>query len=120
MSYFTFLELIKTNQEAENLPVHMEHVENLVILADFLSDIREEFGEPIIVNSAFRTPVVNKLVGGVPNSFHLFGRAADIRPEYAPAHDYKWRLLNLYKILKCCEDDLNELIMYENFIHVAI
>lgn len=120
MRYFTFLELIKTNQKAENLPVHMEHVENLVCLADFLNDVREEFGEPIIVNSAFRTPVVNQLVGGVPNSLHLFGRAADIRPEYAPANDYKWRLLNLYQILKRSEDDLSELIMYDNFIHLAI
>lgn len=120
MSYFTFHEFTKSSVSDNNYPYSMEHVENLVCLCDFLNDIREEFGEPIVINSGFRTPVVNRAVGGVPNSLHLFGRAADIRPEYTPANDYKFRLVNLYQILKRFEDDLTELIMYDNFIHVAI
>ena len=34
---------------------------------------------PIIINSGFRNPRVNALVGGVLNSQHLLGQAADIR-----------------------------------------
>jgi len=35
---------------------------------------------PILINSGFRNPRVNALVGGVRNSQHLLGQAADIRP----------------------------------------
>ena len=34
---------------------------------------------PIIINSAYRSPQVNKAVGGAQNSNHLTGCAADIR-----------------------------------------
>ena len=36
---------------------------------------------PIIVNSGFRCEAVNRQVGGVRNSQHLVGQAADIRPK---------------------------------------
>ena len=35
--------------------------------------------EPIIINSGYRSPAVNKAVGGVATSNHLSGCAADIR-----------------------------------------
>ena len=35
--------------------------------------------EPIIINSGYRSEEVNKAIGGVPNSNHLTGCAADIR-----------------------------------------
>lgn len=43
-----------------------------------LEAIREELGSPIILTSMYRSPAENKRVGGVPNSQHLLGRAADI------------------------------------------
>ena len=36
---------------------------------------------PILINSGFRNARVNTLVGGVRNSQHLTGQAADIRPK---------------------------------------
>jgi putative chitinase len=36
---------------------------------------------PIIINSGFRNEDVNRKVGGVKNSQHLLGQAADIRPK---------------------------------------
>ena len=38
-------------------------------------------GGPIIINSGFRCEAVNRQVGGVKNSQHLIGQAADIRPK---------------------------------------
>lgn len=120
MSYFSFHELTKSSVSKENYPWKMEHVSNLVTLCDFLDDLREEFGEPIVINSAFRTPVVNKAVGGAAASLHMQGRAADIRPEYDKGYEYRSELLRLWKLLKEREEDLSELIIYDNFIHVAI
>ncbi|WP_321959716.1 D-Ala-D-Ala carboxypeptidase family metallohydrolase [Paraburkholderia sp. J69-1] len=34
-------------------------------------------GKPILISSAFRSRAVNKAVGGVPNSAHALGFAAD-------------------------------------------
>ena len=50
-------------------------------LVHLLNRIRERFGRKIIVNSAYRSPEHNRAVGGVENSFHVQGLAADIRPE---------------------------------------
>ena len=44
-----------------------------------LEPARQQVG-PIIINSGYRNPRVNALVGGVRNSQHLLGQAADIRP----------------------------------------
>lgn len=47
-------------------------------LAALLQKIRDKFALPITVNSAYRTPSYNKKVGGVANSRHVAGCAADI------------------------------------------
>ena len=47
-------------------------------LAALLQDIRDYFGKPVIISSAYRTSSYNKKVGGSSGSLHLFGQAADI------------------------------------------
>lgn len=44
-----------------------------------LEPLRLWAGKPIIINSGYRCPQLNTLVGGVPNSQHQSGEAADIR-----------------------------------------
>ena len=54
--------------------------ENLRSLClDVLQPLREHVGGPIVVNSGYRSKEVNRLVGGVKNSQHLTGEAADLR-----------------------------------------
>lgn len=48
-------------------------------LVDYLQKVRTHFGKPMIINSAYRTVSHNKAVGGVRNSQHLYGVAADVR-----------------------------------------
>lgn len=55
-----------------------EVLENLRSLAKNLQVIRDEIGKPIKINSAYRSPEHNKAVGGVKNSMHVKGKAADI------------------------------------------
>lgn len=40
--------------------------------------IRALVGKPIIINSFYRSPEVNKLIGGVPTSQHCKGEAMDL------------------------------------------
>ena len=47
-------------------------------LAALLQDIRTHFGKPVTINSAYRTASHNARVGGASNSYHLYGKAADI------------------------------------------
>lgn len=49
-------------------------------LMEYLDGVREEFANPIIVRSGLRVPKLNKAVGGVANSQHVMGQAADIVP----------------------------------------
>ena len=61
-----------------------EQIKDLYRLMDYLDKVREAFGKAIIVTSGFRSPKLNKRIGGAPDSQHMKGQAADIRP-----HDIK-------------------------------
>ncbi len=56
-----------------------------------LQTIRDHFGVPVTINSAYRTPQYNAKVGGVAHSQHCYGTAADItvkgqKPETVAAY----------------------------------
>lgn len=83
--HFKLGELTKTRVNIENVP-NEEQVNNLRRVCRWLEQLRRRwnnlYGEgddPIVINSGFRSPEVNKAVGGVANSNHLKGCAVDIR-----------------------------------------
>lgn len=57
-------------------PAARENIEALV--TEVLDPARQQFGGPVLVNSGYRCPKHNAEVGGVANSQHLLGEAADI------------------------------------------
>ena len=82
MKYFSIKELTKsetaTKKGIDNTP-NAAQVKNLEALIDNLLDpIREQWGAAIYVTSGFRSVALNKAVGGVANSHHLGGYAADL------------------------------------------
>ena len=82
MKYFTFNELTASNTaqrlNIDNTP-NEAAINNLYQLVQQLLDpAREQLGLPISVNSGYRSAALNKEVGGVINSLHLQGRAADV------------------------------------------
>ena len=62
------------------VPTTNEYVENAIRLAKNWGEVREKFGSPIAITSGYRPPVVNRAVGGVSNSQHLYFRAIDMQP----------------------------------------
>lgn len=53
---------------------------NLIALCCYtLEPLRRKWGKPIVINSGYRCPKLNEAVGGVPNSQHKLGQAADLR-----------------------------------------
>ena len=64
-----------------NVPTH-EAIYNMKNLCKWLEVLRERSGGPIRINSGYRSPQLNKKVGGAPTSNHLTGCAADIRAEW--------------------------------------
>lgn len=55
-----------------------EVVSNARRLAKLLEFVRAGYQRPMVVRSWYRCPAHNKAVGGVPNSYHMRGLAADI------------------------------------------
>ena len=78
MKYFTLEELTKTSAQKDNTP-NAEQIANLEnLVAKILDPLREHYGKPIKINSGYRSPEVNEAIGGVVNSQHMSGEAADI------------------------------------------
>ena len=130
--HFTLGELTKTSHKTAdgNIPSHVA-IENLKNLCEnWLELLRSEwnrlYGEgndPILINSGYRSPAVNKLVKGVATSNHLTGCAVDIhvdgKEQYAR---YQCILLDISDRTK---RDFDELLYEEDrkghfWLHFAV
>jgi len=87
---------------------------NLVRLARFLEEVRRILGRPIMVNSAYRSPDVNKAVGSKPTSQHCNGCAADIKvPGLTPD--------NIVKEILKTNLEYDQLIReFDSWVHISI
>ena len=82
MKYFKFSELTASataeRLAIDNTPPRAAQQMLTVLVEQLLDPIRRRYGAPIIVTSGFRCPALNTAVGGVANSHHIIGCAADI------------------------------------------
>ena len=76
--HFTLEEFVNTQKYPCNKPT-LQHVANMVYGCVMLLEPARQVVGPILINSGFRNEDVNRHVGGVRNSQHLMGQAADIR-----------------------------------------
>ena len=76
---FTLAELVATShprlQDTPTLAV-IQNLQRLCVLV--LQPLRDTLGAPVYINSGYRSERLNARVGGVLNSRHLQGKAADI------------------------------------------
>ena len=79
-SHFKLGEFLNLGKYPDNKPT-IQHVANMTYGCLMILEPARQMVGPIIINSGYRNPRVNTLVGGVKNSQHLLGQAADIRPQ---------------------------------------
>ena len=129
--HFTLGELTKSGSHPEvyNIPSH-EAIANLKRLCVWLEALREASpdpskrrGAPIIINSGYRSPQLNRKIGGAANSNHLTGCAVDIRTSgMEQAICYAAILI---KYSKESNQDFDELLIEKNrygaiWLHFAV
>lgn len=112
--YFSFTEMISTasTSQENNLPDWADINRLLELCRCILDPAREMYGKPIVVTSGFRSPFLNRFVGGVSTSQHMSGLAADLRCEDSKA---------LFDLIAESDLPFDQLIYYQKrkFIHVS-
>lgn len=124
MKYFTFAEFTRSATAErlgiDNRPEHhgeqdvYARIELLVVR--LLDPIRDYVIEPIYINSGYRSEELNKAVGGVSDSQHRKGQAADIRIGNITGRlllDLFWEISDHF--------NFDQMIYYreEGFIHIS-
>ena len=109
--HFKLSEFLNLGKYPENIPT-MQVVANLTYGCHLLLEPARLIYGPIIINSGFRSETVNCKVGGVRNSQHLIGQAADIRPK-DPAQFQ--RLVDFLRH----HDLTDQLLTGSNWLHIS-
>jgi hypothetical protein len=98
-----------------------EHLENLRHLVnEIIQPVRSHYGRVMTINSGYRSPELNRAIGGAGTSQHCRGEAADIEIPGVPNYD-----LALY-IQQHCEFDQLILEFYtpgiadSGWVHVSL
>ena len=82
----------------------------VALCENVLQPLRDSWGRPLKINSGYRCPALNALVGGVPTSQHTKGEAADIECK-TPV-----KLAQLAYDLRLPYD---QMILYPTFVHFS-
>ncbi len=111
-NHFTLSEFCNLDKYPDNIPT-VQQIANMIYgCRNLLEPAREAIGCPIIINSGFRNADVNRRVGGVKNSQHLQGQAADIRPKDPT------KFQHLVSFLKTCEYT-DQLLTGNGWLHIS-
>lgn len=85
-SYFSIEELcasdVAKKHGIDNTPSAPVVANLQKLITNCLNPVREIYGSPIIISSGYRCKALNEKVGGVANSQHLTGCAADLVPDH--------------------------------------
>ena len=115
-TFFTLKEFLYSKTAGslgiENI-LDFEQVRNLDNLVKYvLNPCRQYIDRAIYVNSGYRSKRLNAIVGGVPTSQHMDGKAADITTAATKSNNDLFQFI-VDKI------DFDQCIRYKTFIHVS-
>jgi len=78
-AHFSRAEMTTTQSGIENRPTLQAWINMTRLCCDVLEPLRSTLGA-LRINSGYRSPAVNKAIGGANKSAHTYGRAADVVP----------------------------------------
>ena len=90
---FTLEELTLTEHKNVNNKPDQENLKHLQETAEMLQTLRDFYGNPIHINSGYRSPALNKLIGGSSTSAHSRGYAVDTVPSNGDMKTYQKSVL---------------------------
>jgi zinc D-Ala-D-Ala carboxypeptidase len=110
--HFSLAELTVTNTKIDNTP-SKEVIEVLRTTAFYMEKVREILGNvAITINSGYRSPDVNRQVGGTSNSSHTYGYAVDFTA-------YGHTPLTISNILSKSNLKFDQLIYEKTWVHIS-
>ncbi len=83
-----------------------------------VQSIRDHFGVPVSIQSGYRSPAHNKKVGGVKDSQHLLGTAADIKVK-GKTPEQVFHAINSGEV-KGIDPNIMGVGLYPTFVHVDV
>lgn len=120
MKYFKLEEMLRSDTAQKynisNIP-NQAKTRNIFVTLAMLDLIREKWGKPIIVTSGYRSRQLNAKVGGAVNSYHLQGRAADIKQATLAETIKLWTFIRKHKSELPIQPV--EMILEKTWIHIA-
>lgn len=92
--------------------IHTQEVRDAVkaLVEEVLQPLRTRWGEPLHINSGYRCPELNAIVGGVPTSQHVKGEAADVKASNPR---------ELAQLLIAMQLPFDQVILYPTFVHIS-
>lgn len=114
--HFSWKEATVTQTGLPNTPTNQDHIDRISYTALQMEIVRAVLGRnPIIISSWYRSPAVNKAVGGVPTSEHAVGAAVDFKcPVYGTPYQICQSLLQHSHVL-----NYNQLIYEGAWVHIS-
>lgn len=118
--HFTLEEFLQsqtaTANGIDNTPDYESTARLALLVCNVLEPARVALDAPVFISSGFRSPELNRRVGGVSNSQHQFGEAADLRCKDVAT------LRRLFEIL--CGMDCDQILYERNssgavWVHVS-
>ena len=104
MKYFSISELTHSDtavsQRIDNTPTAAAVPLMVELIDRVLDPIREHWGLPIRVTSGYRCPELNEEVGGVEDSWHMDGCAADITANGRNEEHRRHRNIELMSLIR--------------------
>lgn len=120
MKEITIEDLIYSDTANRNGIDNRPGVKELCCLHDLIDNVLNPICRVIgqlSINSGYRCEELNRLVGGVPNSQHMMGQAADIRCAIKGKNNQDY--LNEVEDWMKRNVNFDQLIRYDTFIHVS-